>query len=284
MLLFYRAMIRVVRSWKAVPARTSIHRHASNKAQPHPRACVRDRRGMRLRPLGRCRRRSDGSRSADVWGERRSMPSAPRDDQRLRIAGQDSPGPHDTKASYHDASGLQIEDPDVKQCETTAPTLAAHQAAAPWRQDPSQLPAFDMTLEEAIHTAVEQSPVLRSIGGTVVTAPRARGPSLIRDRPCQPDTGYRAALVSALSCSIHTTIVLVHDRATQQRCLGWFHCGVHAVGFLGDQCPPSPMTSSKRHKCENFQLHVVNYSRTNQPFRAFSSAFTGWVEADGVNR
>jgi outer membrane protein TolC len=83
------------------------------------------------------------------------------------------PGPHDVKTSYHDSYGLNIEYPEVAQC-ATATSTAAQSAIAPLAlEDPSQIPAFDMTLEEAVRMAVAQSPVLRNIGGTIVSAPGA---------------------------------------------------------------------------------------------------------------
>ena len=90
------------------------------------------------------------------------------------LLGKIPPGKHDTVASYHDDTGLQIEYPEVATCATTPQTISAEQAIAPLvLEDPSTIPTFDMTLEEAIQMAVEQSPVLRRIGGTVVTSPQS---------------------------------------------------------------------------------------------------------------
>ena len=83
-------------------------------------------------------------------------------------------GPHDTRTSYHDGYGMRIEYPEVSECASTPASAAASVATAPHAlEDPANLPAREMSLEEAINLAVSQSPILRSIGGTVVTTPQA---------------------------------------------------------------------------------------------------------------
>lgn len=189
---------------------------------------------------------------------------------------------HDTKLSYHDNYGMQIEYPDVTECVETPPSAAAQQTLSPFAlEDPATLPSFELSLEEAIHMAVEQSPVLRSIGGTVVSAPVATAtvydPSLTSASPAQ---GTEAAL-SAFDAQY-----------TQQ--LYWFTTdrpnnvnpgGVTAVFTPSAQEGTSAVFSNELSKQTaqgaSFAFrHVVNYSRNNQPFRAFTSAFDGYFEAE----
>ncbi|MDG2224103.1 MAG: TolC family protein, partial [Rubripirellula sp.] len=80
---------------------------------------------------------------------------------------------HDTKASYSDGYGLRIEYPEVQECVTPV-SLAAEGTVKPLSlDDPADLPTIDMSLADVINLAVSQSPVLRSIGGSIVTAPVA---------------------------------------------------------------------------------------------------------------
>ncbi|MCG8648723.1 MAG: TolC family protein [Pirellulales bacterium] len=192
------------------------------------------------------------------------------------------PGKHDTKASYHDTQGLQIEYPDVKRSEVAPPTQAANQAIAPWAlQDPAKLPAHELTLDEAIRMAVEQSPVLRTIGGTVVSAPQ--GTATVYDpglTSASPTLGAEAALAA------------FDARYTQQ--LFWFSTdqpnNVVSGGFTAVFTPSAAegtnatftneLTKQTAQGAQFSLRHVVNYTRTNQPFRAFSSAFDGFVEAE----
>lgn len=191
------------------------------------------------------------------------------------------PGKHDTKASYHDDVGLRIEYPEVTQCETPS-SLYAEQASMPLTlEDPADLPTFDLSLPEAVQLAVQQSPVLRSIGGTVVTAPQATAtiydPSLVA---ASPQLGTEAALAS------------FDAQFTQQ--LFWFNNdrpnNVARGGFTAAFTPGASVGTNATYTNELSKLtalgsrfalrHVVNYTRNNQPFRAFPSAFEGWLEAE----
>ncbi len=78
----------------------------------------------------------------------------------------------------------------------TEPVSAARTAVAPLSvEDPANLPTVDMTLAEAVQMAIRQSPVIRDIGGSVVTnpgfVPTVYDPSLAHANPL---TGVDAAL------------------------------------------------------------------------------------------
>jgi outer membrane protein TolC len=74
--------------------------------------------------------------------------------------------------SYYQSFVTQIEFPDV----STAPSQGALQTVDPLAlQNPSELPSFDLTLQDAIRLALESSDVLRNLGGTVVAAPQGSG-------------------------------------------------------------------------------------------------------------
>ncbi len=81
-------------------------------------------------------------------------------------------GPHDTVISYHDDAALRIEYPDARSCPSPQGSAAALAQKPRALIDPSQVPSLDMTLEEAVQRAMQSSPVLRNIGGTVVASPQ----------------------------------------------------------------------------------------------------------------
>jgi hypothetical protein len=97
--------------------------------------------------------------------------------------------------SYYQSFVTQIEFPDV----STAPSQGALQTVDPLAlQNPSELPSFDLTLQDAIRLALESSDVLRNLGGTVVAAPQGSGteydPALTELNPLG---GTQAALAAS---------------------------------------------------------------------------------------
>lgn len=190
-------------------------------------------------------------------------------------------GPHDNTPSFHDNYGMRIEYPQVTEC-ATAPALAAQSATAPLAlDDPSKVPAYELTLDQAIQLAVQQSPVLRSIGGTIVSS------------PASARTVYDPAAIAA-STTQGTEAALAAFDAQYTQQLFWFNTdspnNVARGGFTSAFQPSVSVGTNATFTNElakqtatgsRFALrHVVNYTRTNQPFRAFSSAFEGWVEAE----
>jgi hypothetical protein len=88
----------------------------------------------------------------------------------------------------------QIEFPDA----TSEPSQEAIQATDPLTlQNPSELPSFDLSLQDAVRLALESSDVLRNLGGSVVPAPQGSGteydPALVELNPLG---GTQAALAA----------------------------------------------------------------------------------------
>jgi len=195
-------------------------------------------------------------------------------------------GPHDTRESYHDHYGMQIEYPEVAQACASPVSTAAQLATAPLAlQDPADLPAREMTLEEAINLAVSQSPILRSIGGTVVTAPQGvqsvYDPALVSANPL---FGTEAAL-SAFDAEYTQRLFWqkvdqptnVDPASLTDPILSQFLRAAN-IGTLGTF---SNELSKQTAQGARFALrHVVNYNHSNQPNRFFQSDFIGWVEAE----
>tara|TARA_R110002049_G_scaffold285698_2_gene466810 strand:- start:18234 stop:20246 length:2013 start_codon:yes stop_codon:yes gene_type:complete len=194
-------------------------------------------------------------------------------------------GPHDTKTSYHDNFGMRIEYPEVAECAATPASAAASAAAAPLAlEDPANLPAREMSLEEAINLAVSQSPILRNIGGTVVSAPAAT--SSIYDpalASANPALGPEAAL-SAFDAQYSQQLFWNNiDRPLNRQP---FDAGAFVIApFSQSQNATFSAELSKQSATgASFALrHVVNYARNQDPSVAaqvFPSDFTGWVEAE----
>ncbi len=194
-------------------------------------------------------------------------------------------GPHDTTTSYHDNHGLEIEYPEVEQCATPV-TEAASQATEPLSlEDPSKIPVLEMTLQEAIEMAVRQSPVIRALGGSVVTAPQATAtiydPSLVS---ADPVTGPEAALsdfdaqyTQQLFWNKVDTPNNVNPVDLQDPILSRFL----RSAFVATQATYSGELAKQTAQGARFALrHVVNYDRNNQPNRFFRSDFEGWLEAE----
>lgn len=191
------------------------------------------------------------------------------------------PGPHDTKLSYHDSVGLQITYPEVNQCMTDV-SEAARMASPPLvNEDPTKIPTLEMTLAEAVQMAVRQSPVVREIGGTIVTQPgfisTIYDPSLAHSNPA---LGVEAAL-SAFDAQFAGQ--MFWNKFDQPN-------NIDTVGLGGVFTPQVFQGTTANYQAElskrtaqggRFALrHVTIYDRNNRPFRAFPSDFSGWVEAE----
>jgi outer membrane protein TolC len=191
------------------------------------------------------------------------------------------PGPHDTRESYHDRVGLKIEYPDATEC-ACAPSDAALAAQAPLTfDDPSKIPTFELTLAEAVRMAVGQSPVLRTIGGTVVQAPQAA--STVYD-PALSYANPLGGVEGALSdFDAQVTGALNWNKADRPN-------NFLAVPPFDQFNPRTTLATTSNFNAEiskqtaqggRFALrHNVLYNNTNQPGRQFTSDFTGWVEAE----
>jgi hypothetical protein len=74
-----------------------------------------------------------------------------------------------SETSYYQNFVTQIEYPDVQ----TQPSQEALRTIDPLTlENPSELPSFDLTLQDAIRLSLESSDVLRNLGGSVVPAPQ----------------------------------------------------------------------------------------------------------------
>ena len=193
----------------------------------------------------------------------------------------DQPQPASKAPSYHDHHGMKIEYPDVAKIQSRESMAAAATDAPHALRDPSELPSIEMSLEKAIHTAVKQSPVIRSLNASVVAAPLASAtafdPALTS---ASPFSGTEAAL-AAFDAQYAQQLFWQKTDQPQNVDQGGFTAAFTpavrtgtGASFIGD-------LSKRTAQGAQFALrHVVNYNYNNQPFRAFQSDFVGWLEAE----
>ncbi|MGB1708730.1 MAG: TolC family protein, partial [Rubripirellula sp.] len=192
-------------------------------------------------------------------------------------------GKHDTKKSYHANHGLSIQYPDVKQCETP-PLLKAQQTTVPLTmQDPADLPTLELSLQEAVNLAVTVSPVLRTVGASQDVRVAVQGTSTVYDpaiTASSPLLGSEAALSAFDAQYAQQLFWSSVDRPNNVAPGGVTSAFTPSVS-LGKNASFNAELSKMTATGGSYSLrHIVNYSRNNQPFRAFPSAFDGWVEAE----
>ena len=194
-------------------------------------------------------------------------------------------GPHDTKTSYHATEALRIEYPEVAAVESM-PARSAQQADEPLSlEDPADLPAIEMTLDEAVRRGVQESPVLRTLGGAIVSTPNFSvtvfDPALAHANPL---SGTEAAL-SAFDAQYNQSLFwnrqdIPRNLAPPPPQFGGFFVGTSAAlqsNFSGELSKTTATGAT-------FALrHIVNYDQDKPPFvqsRLLRSAFDGFLQAE----
>ncbi|MGI9471230.1 MAG: TolC family protein [Rubripirellula sp.] len=192
-------------------------------------------------------------------------------------------GKHDTKRSYHDNHGLRIEYPEVREC-ATKPRMMAQQTVEPLAmQDPSQLPVLELSLQEAINMAVTQSPVLRTTGATTDVRVAAQGVATIYDpalTAASPVLGAEAALSAFDAQWTSQLFWATVDRPNNVKQGGVTSVFTPNVSEATNANFNAGVAKTTATGATFSMQHIVNYTRNNQPFRAFSSAFDGWLQAE----
>ncbi len=176
--------------------------------------------------------------------------------------------------SYFQNFVTQIEYPDVNA--PIAPTVA--QSPSPLSiQNPSDLPTFDLTLQDAVRAALQSSEVLRSLGGAVVTAPQGQATQIdaaLTD--LNPQTGTQAAL-AAFDAQVTSQLFWQKNDRPQNNSFAAFVPSVfnQTTGNYINQIQKRTATGAQ------FALRTnVVYDNNNNPTRFFRSDFTGFLEAE----
>lgn len=176
--------------------------------------------------------------------------------------------------SYYQDFATQIEYPNVRSC--LVPEVAG--ATAPLTTDnPAELPAWEMTLDDAVHMAMQRSDVLRTLGASVVQAPTA---SRTRFDPALTETnplgGVEAAL-SAFDATVNSQLYWQkNNRPNNSSFLVFVPVAFQqTTGNFTSELAKRTATGAR------FAVrHNIIYDYNNNPQRIFRSDYTGWFEAE----
>lgn len=175
--------------------------------------------------------------------------------------------------SYYQNYATRIEYPDVKT--EVAPEVIS--APLPLTiQNPSELPTWDVTLNDAVRTALQSSDVLRNLGGTVVQAPAGSGTTLDTAlAESNPLTGVDGAL-SAFDAQVSTQLFWQKNNRPTNSLFALFPAVV-------DQDTATFQSSVSKVTATGTSFafrHNITYDHPNSPFRLFQSDFVGFFEAE----
>lgn len=176
--------------------------------------------------------------------------------------------------SYFQNYVTQIEHPDLQ----TEIEPAVSQSPLPLTMDnPAEIPAYELTLQEAIRTALQSSDVLRTLGGSVVSAPQGTAtqidPALTDLNPLGGTEAALSAYDAQLSSQLfwqkndrpnNNTFALIFPSAFSQ-----------TTGNYVNQVQKRTATGASYALRTN-----VVYDRNNNPTRIFQSDFVGFLEAE----
>ena len=189
--------------------------------------------------------------------------------------------PHPFKANIpagtYEKVATEIEYPTESSC-TQAAAEDTLSAQAPWTLKTDGTPEYwDMTLEEAIHLTLENSRVLRDLGGAVVRAPAtvrtAMDPAAVET---DPRTGVEAALSQFDAQFLTSTYWEKNHRALNNEFFG----GGTRILFQDDAVHQTAITKKSVTGTQFTVRHNVDYDANNAPGNLFPSAWNANVEAE----
>jgi outer membrane protein TolC len=176
-------------------------------------------------------------------------------------------------ASYFQNYATQIEYPNVQ----SALTPEASQTAAPLTTDnPAEIPAWEMSLDEAVKLALQRSDIMRNLGASVVQAPAASrsrfDPTLVETNPLG---GVEAAL-SAFDAQV-TSALFWGQNDRPQNNVFFFAPPVFQQTTANFQSQLAKRTATGA----SFAVrHNLVYDRNNNPGRLYPSDYVGFFEAE----
>jgi outer membrane protein TolC len=182
-----------------------------------------------------------------------------------------------TDQSYYQSFVTQIEYPDIN-----SPLEPGSQAISPFAlQNPSELPTFDLTLQEAIQAALRSSDVLRSLGGSVVSAPQGQANKLdpaLTD--LNPQGGTQAALAAFDAVVTSQLFWQKNDRPVNVQT----NNNVNQFFVASQKQTAATQTNQISKRTATGAQYALRssviYDRNNSPTRRFASDFVGFLEAE----
>lgn len=144
-------------------------------------------------------------------------------------------------------------------------------------ENPSELPTYDLTLQDAIQQALQTSEVLRNLGGSVVNAPQGQSTQLdpaLSD--VNPLGGVEAAL-AAFDAQVSSQLYWQkNDRPNNNTFIQFVPSAFRQTsGTYVNELSKRTATGASYALRTN-----VVYDRNNNPTRFFPSDFTGFIEAE----
>lgn len=180
--------------------------------------------------------------------------------------------------SYYNTVSTQIEYPNVKSClEDKVVTTPAPLTL----ENPADLQTRDIRLEEVIQIALQNSDILRSLGGTVVQAPAGVrtqfDPAIVESNP---QGGVEAAL-AAFDAQITSELFWQKNNRPNNIAINnivqQFQVPAldQTAAIFNYEIAKRTATGARFSVSNN-----INYSLSNNPNQLFTSAFTGWIQAE----
>lgn len=176
--------------------------------------------------------------------------------------------------SYHTHLQTRIEYPNVQS------NLAPEVVAAPpplTMENPSDIPARELKLQEAIQLALSQGEIIRSLGGSVVQS--AAGTTTRYDpaiTESNPNGGVEAAL-SAFDAQVAAQMFWQKNNSPNNTTFLIFQPSASEQDYTSFSYELSKRTATGASFAAR---HAVIYNSNNSPARLFASDFTGWFEAE----
>ncbi len=136
---------------------------------------------------------------------------------------------------------------------------------------------WDLSLEEAVRIAMQNSQVMRDLGGRVVTAPVA-APTVFDPaiQETNPLTGPEAAL-SAFDAQLNSQLFLGHNERTFNN----FFFGGGTTGFKQNNANfQAEIAKQSAVGTQYLMRNITTYDRNNSPVNRFPSAFETMFETE----
>ena len=180
--------------------------------------------------------------------------------------------------SYYKSVATEIEYPSVKSC-LTAEVVSTPAPLA--MENPADIVTRDIQLDEVIRLALQNSDILRSLGGSIVQAPAG---VVTNFDPAITETNPLGGVEAALSAfDAQVTSQLYWQKNNRPNNIAVNPVLQQFQVFSTEQTAAVFNYEIAKRTATGARFaarNVVNYDLTNTPNRLFNSAYTGWLEAE----
>lgn len=180
--------------------------------------------------------------------------------------------------SYYKSVSTEIEYPSVKSC-LTAEVVSTPAPLA--MENPADIVTRDIQLDEVIRLALQNSDILRSLGGSIVQAPAG---VVTNFDPAITETNPLGGVEAALSAfDAQVTSQLYWQKNNRPNNIAVNPVLQQFQVFSTEQTAAVFNYEIAKRTATGARFaarNVVNYDLTNTPNRLFNSAYTGWLEAE----